>query len=89
MAIQLENSDLQAIKTFPVLKDYLNQFDWCIYKKRDMKGNYKLIPAGDIIWNADCKLLLRFESYFRQCCSLIVENNILIIGEYAFKLKQQ
>ena len=83
----LEISDLKDFKSFIILKDYLSQFDYCVYKKRKMKGGFENIKKEDLIWKKDAKDLMRFESYFRNSCTLKLDGIFLIIDEYALRLK--
>ena len=84
---KINKSDLKEFKNFIVLKDYLNQFEFCTYKKRTMKGSFEIVNEVEIKWNKDATLLLRFEDYLRKCCSVSVINDYVVIGEYALRLK--
>ena len=86
--LKLETTDLKDFKSFIFLKDYLNQFEFCIYKRRTMQGNFKNVDISKIEWESDASYLLRFESYFRNCCSISFCDNMLFIGEYSLRLKK-
>jgi hypothetical protein len=88
MKVKLNNEDLKEFKSFIILKDFLSQFDYCVYKKRKMKGGFEIIKKESLLWQKNTKDLLRFESYFRSSCVLKLEGNFLIIDEYALRLKQ-
>ena len=85
--MNLELSDLKEFKSFVFLKPFLNQFEYCTYKKRTMTGKFDVVDAKDIVWNDNSLDLLRFEDYLRKCCSITHIDNMLIIGEYALRLK--
>lgn len=84
---QLENEDLKDIKAFIFLKDFINQFEFCVFRKKQMKGGYAPVDKKDVVWSTDYTKLLRFEDYFRKCCSLQVINNMIVMDEYALRLK--
>ena len=85
--IKLQTSDLKDFKSFVFLKPFLSQFKYCSYKKRTMTGKFNVVNTNEIVWNNNTLNLLRFEDYLRKCCSVLIQDNMLIIGEYALKLK--
>ena len=85
--IKLQTSDLKDFKSFVFLKPFLSQFKYCSYKKRTMTGKFNIVNTNEIVWNNNTLNLLRFEDYLRKCCSVTIKDNMLIIGEYALKLK--
>jgi hypothetical protein len=84
---ELESADLKDFKSFVFLKPFLSQFKYCTYKKRTMTGKFDVVSTNEIVWNNDILELLRFEDYLRKCCSVTIKDNMLVIGEYALKLK--
>ena len=84
---KLQTSDLKDFKSFVFLKPFLSQFKYCSYKKRTMTGKFNIVNTNEIVWNNNTLNLLRFEDYLRKCCSVTIKDNMLIIGEYALKLK--
>jgi len=84
---KLEASDLKDFKSFVFLKPFLNQFKFCTYKKRTMTGKFNIVDASEIVWNNNTLYLLKFEDYLRKCCSVTMQDNMLVVGEYALKLK--
>lgn len=86
-SFKLESADLKDFKSFVFLKPFLSQFKYCIYKKRTMTGKFNIVDTNEIVWDNNALDLLRFEDYFRKCCNVTSQNDLLIIGEYALKLK--
>jgi hypothetical protein len=84
---KIDKNDLKEFKNFFLLKYYLNQFEFCTYKKRTMKGNFEIVDESKIEWNKDATFLLRFEDYLRKCCSISVVDDYILIDQYALRLK--